>query len=67
MRARELVARGGFLAAGVGAFAYTAMHPVTGLQGAAGGAALILGLYLGFTPWAALKRLMRRQPHGGRP
>jgi hypothetical protein len=65
MRALELVARGACLALGAGAFAYTAVYPVTGAQGAAGGAALVLGLYLGFTPWSTLKRLINRKSPGG--
>jgi hypothetical protein len=65
MRTLELAARAGCLALGVGAFAYTAINPVTGAQGAAGGAALILGLYFGFTPWSTLKRLINRHSPGG--
>lgn len=65
IRALELVARGACLAAGVGVFAYTAVNPVTSAQGAGGGAALILGLYFGFTPWSTLKRLVQRQSPGG--
>lgn len=64
-RGLEFAVRGACIALGAGAFAYTASNPVTGAQGAAGGAALILGLYFGFTPWSTLKRLVNRQSAGG--
>lgn len=64
-RALELLVRSACLALGVGAIAYAAINPVTSAQGAAAGAALILGLYLGFTPWSTLKRLINRQSPGG--